>query len=681
MRTANAVRVSEVSRPRGESAGAPALFSLIVPWSPRQECRTDPAGEHKYFAAPLPDAPPSDPWALYLADDNGQYRILGFDFDQRADISAAHVAAEVADFVSILRGRSLAPLVCASGGGGSRHVWLRCDPIGAELVADMAADLAILYTSLDVTPLRNPRTGVLRAPGSTHRNGSRSTVIPGRRDTGVAAAVRAATVPVPTFVIEELAQDFAEKAAQVPAARPTPRPAPTSAANPVSSRAGGAAPDGSTPGIAWTRLPDWAQTLLDTAPTSDASERAFTLARSFVHAGWDRATFLTAAFTEEQPGLEHLRTRPVAGGRTPRHRARAHAIRQWDRANASVSRPAFLAGDPAHDPQIEQIVAAVVDLADQEVAGFAGQAGITSRRVLHALCLTVLTRRTLVTPFDVRTAAIQSGLPRQQVSAALNRLAEAGWIVRLKAHRGPLSAVWRLEDPRLSHNRDTKEPAPIATLDSLRQKNWAAVRDVWQLPGLGSLGLEVWWLLKTGVCTPPELAGHLGLDPRTIAARLARCVELGLARGAGSGSWRALPLQAAEEALGEHEAVGVLEGRRRAYLAESVRWTQLWAEVVWRSRRKGTTAAPLEVQLLRHHQPSDVPAPTPDPLRRQQHAAPPPTPSCERVQQVPLDQMLTWARSWRHRLARGEGLLAAEQRIVDTGVPVGQVNVAAAAAA
>lgn len=663
MRAASAVRVSEASRPRGETVSPRALFSAILSWSPRQKCRIDPTGDHEYCEAPLPDTAPSDPWAIYLTDEDTNVRLLGFDFDDHHGDSSARVAADVTAFVAQLRARSLTPLVCSSGSGGGRHVWLRCDPVEHELVSRMADDLQVLYPSLDKSPLKNPTHGVLRAPGSAHRSGSRSTVILGPRDADVLHAVRAASVPVPEFLVGELADHFADLASQIKVADPAPEPKPTFALKPVSSRADGVAPEGSTPGTPWSTLPAWAQTLLDTVPDEDASERAFTLARSFIHAGWDRDRFFHAAFTEQRPGLEHLRTRPRGGVRVPRPHQRAHAIRQWNRASVTISHPAFLAGRPCDASDSAAIVHAAVALSESELAGFTGPAGLVQRRVLHAFCAHLLNRGTVQAPLDVRNWALKAGLPRQVVSRAVRALEESGWIFRAKRHCGPLSAVWKLEDQRVTHERDTKEPAPGDALP-FREKLAAGLSDLWSLPHLGPLALEVWWAIHSGTTTLPGLARLLGLDRRTVLARLSSAAAAGLVRCAGGGNWRAIRLDRAEEAAGSHTALGTLDRRRRAYQAESLRWTQLWAEVVWRSRRNGASTLPPEVKLLRHHSPSDAPPVEPDPLRRRGENLASTRPSCSRLRAASLDEMLTWARSWRHRLARGEELTPMEGRII-----------------
>lgn len=663
MRAASAVRVSEVSRPRGETVSPRALFSAILSWSPRQKCRVDPTGTHQYREAPLPDTAPSEPWAIYLTDEDKNVRLLGFDFDDHHGNSAARVAADVTDFVAQLRARSLAPLICSSGSGGGRHVWLRCDPVAHHVVSQLADDLKTLYPTLDTSPLKNSTHGVLRAPGSVHRSGGRSTIIPGPRDTDVLHAVRAASVPVPDFLIGELVDHFADLASRLAVAKPAPVKAQPLGMKTVSSRAAGVAPQGSIPGVPWSTLPAWAQSLLDTAPDDDASERAFTLARSFVHAGWNREQFFRAAFTEKRPGLEHLRTRPLGSFRVERTNQKAHAVRQWDRAAVTISHPAFLAGRPTNAGESAEIVHAALALSESEFAGCVGASGLIQRRVLHAFCAHLLNRGTVQAPLDVRNWALKAGLPRQVVSRAVRALEEQGWIYRARRHCGPLSAVWKLEDQRVTHNRDTKEPAPNEAL-SFREKLTAGLSDLWSLPALGPLALEVWWSIRQGSTTLPELTRLLGLDRRTILARLASLTAAGLVRRAGPGHWRAVALGLAEERAGSHEALGTLARRRRAYQAESLRWTQLWAELVWRSRRAGMAPPPLEVKLLRHHAPTDAPPVEPDPLRRRGEHLATTRPSCSRLREARMDEMLVWARSWRHRLARGQSLTPMEGRIV-----------------
>ncbi|MDN5756948.1 MAG: hypothetical protein L0H59_00180, partial [Tomitella sp.] len=148
-------------------------------WSPRPTAGVDHRGEHHYTASPIPDGQPKHPIALYLADEAGGFRLLGFDFDDHDGFRAEQVAIDTGTLTAWLDAHQVPHLVCASGGGAGRHVWVRLTgPAGGEQVAQMAHALTRLLPTLDIAPLCNPTTGMLRAPGSPHRHGHCSTPLP-----------------------------------------------------------------------------------------------------------------------------------------------------------------------------------------------------------------------------------------------------------------------------------------------------------------------------------------------------------------------------------------------------------------------------------------------------------------------------------------------------------------------
>src|SRR3954471_15226085 len=110
--------------------------------------------------------PPHRPYAVYLADAAGGYRLLGLDLDS----GRGPVGEDLAELRSLLDRAGLPHLVCASGPGGGRHVWIGlAEAVPAPEVARLADALAARLPSLDTGPLRNPATGCLRPPGAPHR--------------------------------------------------------------------------------------------------------------------------------------------------------------------------------------------------------------------------------------------------------------------------------------------------------------------------------------------------------------------------------------------------------------------------------------------------------------------------------------------------------------------------------
>src|SRR3954469_24955637 len=115
---------------------------------------------------PVDGPPPHRPYAVYLADIDGGYRLLGLDLDS----GRGPVAADLAELRALLDRAGLPHLVCASGPFGGRHVWIGlAEAVPAPEVARLADALAARLPSLDTAPLRNPATGCLRPPGAPHR--------------------------------------------------------------------------------------------------------------------------------------------------------------------------------------------------------------------------------------------------------------------------------------------------------------------------------------------------------------------------------------------------------------------------------------------------------------------------------------------------------------------------------
>src|SRR3954467_11720904 len=96
--------------------------------------------------SPVDGPPPGRPYAVYLADADGDYWLLGCDLDS----GRGPVREDLAELRALLDRAGLPHLVVASGPGGGRHVWIglaeavpgagptvppRCAPVVAAVAA------------------------------------------------------------------------------------------------------------------------------------------------------------------------------------------------------------------------------------------------------------------------------------------------------------------------------------------------------------------------------------------------------------------------------------------------------------------------------------------------------------------------------------------------------------------
>src|SRR3954453_14867341 len=125
---------------------------------------------------PVDGPPPDRPYAVYLADPDGDYWLLGCDLDS----GRGPVSEDLAELRALLDRAGLPHLLGASGPGGGRHVWIGlAEAVPAPLVAPLGDPLAARLPSLDTTPLRTPRTGCLRPPGAPHRLTGAASILAG----------------------------------------------------------------------------------------------------------------------------------------------------------------------------------------------------------------------------------------------------------------------------------------------------------------------------------------------------------------------------------------------------------------------------------------------------------------------------------------------------------------------
>ncbi|WP_157411416.1 hypothetical protein [Actinoplanes rectilineatus] len=173
--TAAPARRSGVSDPVDTSAWWWATWRDLMP---RRSIRTDRRRDHAYSSADISEIRPGDdslPYAIYLADWAGCYRLLAFDLDAKlGDVSDACRRLR-----ALLDAAGVAYIVAASGPGGGRHIWSAWpDGLTAEQVRRLGSTLATVIPTLDPGCLSNPKTGCVRPIGAPHRRGGISELLP-----------------------------------------------------------------------------------------------------------------------------------------------------------------------------------------------------------------------------------------------------------------------------------------------------------------------------------------------------------------------------------------------------------------------------------------------------------------------------------------------------------------------
>lgn len=674
---------SQLNRTRGESA-IPRTLKSVLSLSPRTTCMLDRDGTHNYTPAPLPTDFPQTPWALHLTDRQRQFRLLGFDLDDHDGHRGADVATDLALLTSVCDELELPYLVCASGSGDGRHVWLHCEPTSAVIVDRIALATKTLCRTFDPTPLRNPDTGCLRAPGSPHRFGGASTIRPhGEHPTGMHALRALVANPSDAARIEALADALAGLAHQqlvaqelTPDAMPGTAPAvvDNAASDRISAKLSADAPThiaGPVTGLGARRtLQPFAVELLARDPGDDASRTSHTIARAFVYARRSVEEFIHAALVDKAPGLEHIRTERSkrSDERRPRTRPEAHAIRQFQQAVASIPAHHLRAidGDSSGASQRRQeateIALSAVEIAYRG-AGWVGATGAVFHRTLASLAQVSIHRGRRVVTLSSRSWAKQAGLTVPQISLVSRALEDAGWIRCVAPAAGPLAAQWQIVDRRealrwVTHFSNTAgaHPPSGTFLSTARQLVELAPEsgrhDCWELPGLGTTGHAIWLTLQVrGPLSEAGLAGQLGMDPRTVRKTVAALARFDLVRGCGGELLRSLPLSRADFHCVRLACAGTQAQRWHRYAVESARWAVRCAERVWRtSLDKSKT--PAEVAILRKFVCVDVPIIRPESSYPRQRGA-------------STREVLQFAQAWCRRLVDSDQLTHAERMLLE----------------
>ena len=575
-----------------------------------------------------PSPAPGRPYALHLADEAGRYRLLGFDLDA----SKGPVAADLDRLRALLTRAGLAHVVCASGPGGGRHVWVAlAQPVPAAVVAGIARGLAAMLPSLDTAPLLNPRTGALRPPLAPHRLGSRSEVLDGR----LGYLLRPVATPAQVL-------NFAGLVGAHTTAPPRP----------VDALATGRDADGHRhlPGARRALSARTHAALHDVLPaTADASAVLATALCGAVRARWHLADVL--ALLPTAAGLDHARSERAGTG--PRRRRRpeeqtAILTRQWNRAVDVVcanprSGTDTASTDPTFVPRCAVVVAAVASVqgrADAAPGRWARSGGPADRRVLDVACELMLAAVTTDIELDTRRLALLSGIGRDTARVALHRLACDGWLTPSTPATGVHGAHWALPDPvvpdvqRTQNELSTTEtsigrsqgtPSPLKDLSQARiawrshlgHRISAVLHDALTAKGLGHHTARVYQLLTTTPVEVLNLATRTGYSPPRLRRFLDHLADHRLAKVDRTGRWRILGrshtsgirLDRVARTLG---VVGLLTERAGRYRTERQAWAWWIDELDWRrltaaqKRRTpgvGQTVLPLAGHdtLTRHH--------------------------------------------------------------------------------
>lgn len=483
-------------------------------WSPRATIRVDRDGDHAvYVDVPAGTQRPTKPHALYLADEQKRFHLLGFDFDAHRDGLFPQVDA--AAFQAVLTAASIPHLTCASGPGGGFHVWVRLStPATAKSVKHLAQHLASVYPSFDPTPLFNPATGCLRAPGSPHRSGGRSE---------------------PLGDPQILPADFAAVSQAVAALSVAAPPTSSTKAaatrrQPIDTTAWG------TPHLRGVRRPLNSQfralARKRLSLDDDASAIGWSLLLACAHARYTQKDVRHAAFTEAWPGLEFLRTVRQADHRAPRPRAEQFLEQQWHRAIAAAASVPAPVSDTNSDKYRAAAarVAAVQQLCDTAVSRWRGCTGVVDRLLIDALCWHSARAATPIVHLSERAWALTAGLDRSTVHRRLRVLVREGWVVRVRAAAGPWAAKWSLREG----GRDSGSGSNLAeVVDELSGRLQSARQDVWCARGYGQTAWAVWQAVKTGARTARQVGAATGLSCSTVTKKVAALRRAGLLDATG----------------------------------------------------------------------------------------------------------------------------------------------------
>jgi len=545
-------------------------------------------------------ARPDAPWAVYLTDQAGAFRLLAFDFDA----PKGDPAADAAVLCGWLEHAGFPHLLTRSGPSGGRHVWLAlADAVDAAVVDTLARLVRARLTSLDIAPLSNPVTGCVRPPGSPHRAGGSSTVLAG--DPAALAAPTATAADVARLV-DALAAGYRPEPL-APLADPG-APLPTDRAGRLY-----------LPGIRRQLPAGSTQALEVDAAAVDANTVLRRVLVGAAAARW-RCTDV-AGLLATSPGLEHVRSQGQGPGVPRRVRSpgesRAVLARQWDRAVRWVATHPRASNfeDPTFEPRAAALAVVVEQTqtrADATPGRWAGPGGPADRRVLDALCVLSLHAMSSVVEADIRRLGLVCGIGRETARTALLRLSRDGWVSRHSPADGPRAASWILNEALSTvadvPGRSQADPRPPGAgtverhrwLTLLRTRLGAAAHDVFTpAGGLGHATGQIYATLTTEPASTTQLAQQLGTSPGDIGSRLGALRAARLARGTSKG-WSVVRADRRDSAAFRLGVAGRLADRARRYALEREAFAWWNGELTWMHapRRSAASRRPGLGQLV-----------------------------------------------------------------------------------
>ncbi|MGV8883565.1 MAG: hypothetical protein ACOH19_15575 [Rhodoglobus sp.] len=523
---------------------------------------------------------PTAPWLVRLADENGTFRLLCFDFDGKIagviDTDLMEQATDDCDALSALLDQlGIAHVVCQSSGTGGRHIWVALHGTSADTVTALARAARANYSTLDHGMLCNARTGGARPPLSPHRDGSSSTVLRGSLTTLTEASTSTSDVEALTALLN--------------AARPEPRRVDSQPSGPVDAGYSSHRP-----------LSASGQAHMATVGGgSNPSWTGFMCLLAAASAGWSLAEVAREARTA--PGMEHYRTKNTSRGtRKPRSatEAQARLERQWAKAleyNA-LQRPFPARREPVDLSELNAIVGAT----DALLTRFAvspgrwgrTEAGVSQRSILAAIAYLSLATGKRTVAASIRDLSLMVGLGRTTAANALTALAEAGYLERGSASDSGNAAEWRLTldfstASGAVRSQPLNNPRPPAELFNLRADFLTTLErrltdgrhDLFTRPGLGHLAGQLYGLLAQYPSLTVESAARiLGVTTRHAVTILSRLKRHRLIVKYADGWARA------KRDLRDHAArivgvAGMLLERANRYRAEREVWAWWQAEV------------------------------------------------------------------------------------------------------
>ncbi|OLZ51694.1 hypothetical protein BS329_15630 [Amycolatopsis coloradensis] len=563
-----------------------ACWRLAEAISPRRGLRTDTWDDttstwlHQYDHQPWPDAPPPGPYALYLADESGQFRLLCFDLDT----TRGDVETDLARLRDLLDTAGVRYVVTASGTGGGRHVWLATGPGGAAPLAvrRLAKLLARALPTLDHGMLCNPGTGAARPPGAPHRDGGHAVLLDPATPLAAAAALESGV----SGVVERLTEEL-----DATVSTPDERSTATLTTREIIQRNGGLA----LAGLRREPSPSTRAALDTVARDGEASGLLATVLVGLALARWSWPE--VHALLDRAPGLEHARTRsnPRAGAaRIRRGSEEAVALlrRQWRRCveYAAQLPPAATQDAINRAEETARYVATVQAALDEDPARWARQSGPADRGVLDAVCLVALEACGVEIDLDVRRAAAMAGISKSAAARAFDRLSKDGFLLRTAEAVGPRAATWKLLPPATTPEQQqqggTQGPRPPGPVrEDLRHRLRESLRiraaDAFAPRKVGGLGRHCARVAAACVngANATTLSRICGYTVETCERYLTTMRKFGLVRQTRSGSatLNTSALARAARRLGTH-----------GYRGEQARWMLVDREVYawWREEEQ-----------------------------------------------------------------------------------------------